>query len=219
MPNIFNRVGTITYEVSKLLSNIPNEKITIIDKTLKASILNLDGKCEYCEINLAGTTDHFRPLVKDKVPSQYCNDYFNLVPCCTTCNSSKGGKTFIEWFIIKSPKNPFKNMDEDKKEKIRLKFIVYEDIFQKNHFIKNYPSEKINILNNKIKAFFKEIETETIDILKETVYTRVKYENVPTDTFVDMEIATIKIDPTDYYITLAKKPTKKIKYIKKDLVK
>jgi hypothetical protein len=205
MPNIFSRVGTIIYEVSKLLSNVPNENITTIDKNLKKSILNLNGICEYCEINLASTTDHFHSLVKEKFPSQYCNDFFNHVPCCTACNSSKGGRTFDEWFIIKSPKNPFKNMNEDKKEKIKVKMMSYEAIFKKNHITKNFSNEtieKINALNNKINLYLKEIEADANDIKKEIIYTRVKEEATLIDALANMKISTT---PTDSQITFSKK--------------
>lgn len=104
---IFNRRSTIVHEVCKQLAensaascSLPQEEKS--DCHLRSDILNLDGKCEYCESRKAETTDHFYPLVRKKRPTGYCNDIWNSIPCCKECNSSKGGKTYYEWFNSKT---------------------------------------------------------------------------------------------------------------------
>lgn len=54
-------------------------------------------KCAYCLAARATTEDHFEPLVRKGRPTGAMNDATNMVPCCSTCNSSKGGKRFEEW--------------------------------------------------------------------------------------------------------------------------
>lgn len=56
-----------------------------------------DGKiiCVYCDKNEALTWDHLNALVKrnsNGKPSGFGHTYSNLVPCCKTCNSSKGNR-------------------------------------------------------------------------------------------------------------------------------
>lgn len=47
--------------------------------------------CAYCD-RLADTIDHVVPLVRGGT-----NYIGNLLPCCRSCNGSKGGKTVAEW--------------------------------------------------------------------------------------------------------------------------
>lgn len=145
---IANRKGTIIYEISKVLASVV-EEITDDDKALKNTLLHMNNTCEYCEIYPAKTIDHFANFVKDSKPTENCNDFWNKIPCCSSCNSSKGGKSFFEW--AKSPKtskpsgNPFHDMDIDKKEKIIRKFIEYDKVFQKNKYTKTYPKEALTV--------------------------------------------------------------------------
>jgi len=62
-----------------------------------------EGKCAYCVVAEGNGRDHLKPLVKDGMPTGYITDIHNLVPCCQKCNSSKGSKSFDEWY--KSPDN------------------------------------------------------------------------------------------------------------------
>lgn len=62
-----------------------------------------EGQCAYCLKDRASTGDHLRPLIKDKLPTGYLTNISNIVPCCSECNSSKGGKDFEVWY--KSNKN------------------------------------------------------------------------------------------------------------------
>ncbi len=58
---------------------------------------NIDiNKCAYCGEN-ANTLDHIFGLVNDKVFSGYTNDISNLIPSCSSCNSSKGNKDWDRW--------------------------------------------------------------------------------------------------------------------------
>lgn len=61
-----------------------------------------EGQCAYCMGDGNGK-DHVKPLVKNGMTTEYITDIRNLVPCCQKCNSSKGAKSFREWY--KSPEN------------------------------------------------------------------------------------------------------------------
>lgn len=61
-----------------------------------------EGECAYCLQN-GNVKDHLKPLVSNGMPTGYITDIHNLVPCCQRCNSSKGSKSFSEWY--KSSKN------------------------------------------------------------------------------------------------------------------
>lgn len=51
-----------------------------------------DLQCVYCDRNPAETWDHVFGLVTDKRYSGYGHTVGNLLPCCRSCNSSKGNR-------------------------------------------------------------------------------------------------------------------------------
>lgn len=57
-----------------------------------------EGQCAYC-LGDGNGRDHLKPLVDSGMPTGYITDIHNLVPCCQKCNSSKGSKSFGEWYI------------------------------------------------------------------------------------------------------------------------
>ena len=168
---IASRKSTILHEVCRQLACAAEQRFASLysngdvccDGKIEAAVqarqqlLNLDGKCEYCEHRTAMTTDHFYPLVKNRKPSGYCNDVWNSVPCCRECNSSKGGKTYAQWLDARDMKRraqmkrkacPSNNKErEDKEEeetaatfpggevqerRIREKFSTYDRFFCDN---------------------------------------------------------------------------------------
>ena len=53
------------------------------------------GVCAYCGIaSSALTLDHFHPVSKGG-----CGQSFNILPCCKSCNSSKGVKDGADWIF------------------------------------------------------------------------------------------------------------------------
>jgi 5-methylcytosine-specific restriction endonuclease McrA len=134
------RKSTIIHEVCRQLAESGAHRHGVKfdsedDAYLRQKLLNLDGRCEYCERRRAVTVDHFMPLVRDRKPTRFCNDAWNSIPCCRECNSSKGGKTYDEWFESKSAFNPLVAFEDDepgKQEKRRMwrKFASYDIIFR-----------------------------------------------------------------------------------------
>ena len=95
-------------------------------------------KCVYCGKD-ANTWDHFRPTVIKKLPSGYLETVYNLVPCCSRCNSSKRGDSWDDWIKWK------KNKDTKYFNKTKLtKSIKILKSFEK------WSNKKIKKLNLKI---------------------------------------------------------------------
>ncbi len=83
-----------------------SKKPTETDLKLYKAVFATNDECVYCG-DVATAVDHFRPVVcKNGVPSGYCDDTWNLVPCCTTCNSSKGNRPWRAFMVRKTGKTP-----------------------------------------------------------------------------------------------------------------
>lgn len=172
-PNFMNnRWGTMVYESSRILGNPLNELTTLEDELLKSNILNMNGKCEYCEEKDASTMDHFMCLVKHSKPTEYCNDTWNLIPCCKDCNSSKGGKAFKEWSESSGPKNPFRNMDTIKKDRITCKFKEYKLLFDVHHIVKVYDHDMYDDIMNDLKRALFRAQEQLRVLHNQTTYSR-----------------------------------------------
>lgn len=169
---VINRFSTIVREFSNCLATVPFEVKTDEDIELKCKILNMNGKCEYCEVNAVSTDDHFHPLVKDKLPTDACNDFWNMVPCCGTCNPSKGGLPFIEWINANGPKNPFPHMSDERRERIIAKMTWFETVSNKRRYRKHYDQEKIQELSILVYKMLMQVQIimEVIHLM--TVYTK-----------------------------------------------
>lgn len=89
----------------------------------------LDLRCSYCG-DKCTEWDHLRPIVKDKRPTGYISDIYNLVPSCGKCNQSKGNKDWYEWIKSDAKLSPKKrnieNLD-DKMERLK-KFQEWKDV-------------------------------------------------------------------------------------------
>jgi hypothetical protein len=63
----------------------------------KMGLINENGLvCTYCG-RRAGSVDHLNPLVKDSKFTGWGHVFGNLVPACSDCNQSKGGKPWREF--------------------------------------------------------------------------------------------------------------------------
>lgn len=165
---IKNRLGTLIYEISRSFADVIQDGIILErDLQLQKSVLNMNGVCEYCEINEASTKDHFMCLVQNSKPTKYCNDILNLIPCCNSCNSSKGKSSFLEWANNgNGKKNPFHKMNSEKKQRIIEKMTKYKEIFDENHTIKMYNEDKYNACIEKLTIALNECE-EMVAEMKE----------------------------------------------------
>lgn len=138
---IKNRDTTIINSISKCLADVPDEEFTATEAQLKYSLLNLDGKCEYCEIHRASTEDHLFPLVKNRFPTDACNDEWNMVPSCGSCNSSKGNLSLEEWIGKSTPSNPFHRMDDETRERCLTKLKEYQKVADLHRYRKIFKED------------------------------------------------------------------------------
>lgn len=112
--NLKGRSSTISnaYAISITPYIIPTDA----EIALSYDLLQIqDGQCAYCLGEGTGK-DHLKPLVRNGMPTGYITSIKNLVPCCSSCNSSKGAKEFREWYLndknVKRLKS--KGLDDEK---------------------------------------------------------------------------------------------------------
>ena len=60
-----------------------------------------DIRCVYCGAPSHGW-DHFRPVVRNRLPTGFVTEIANLVPACGRCNSSKAGSDWRTWMVSTS---------------------------------------------------------------------------------------------------------------------
>ncbi|MFZ7942793.1 HNH endonuclease [Neobacillus sp. 19] len=123
--NITARSSSITNSfVNGIIPYIyPTESEVI--KVLKILELNADNLCcAYCG-DKSTEWDHLRPIVKNKKPTGYISDIYNLVPACGKCNQSKGNKLWNEWIVSNAVLSPKTRGVADLEGKI-TRLSVYE---------------------------------------------------------------------------------------------
>jgi hypothetical protein len=90
-----------------------------IKEALEILELNADDlRCAYCG-DKSTEWDHLRPIVKNKKPTGYISDIYNLVPACGKCNQSKGNKYWNEWIVSDAALSPKTKMVVDLDERVK----------------------------------------------------------------------------------------------------
>lgn len=77
------------------------ERRTGVITTAQSADTLTHNLCVYCMTNPANTIDHVISIVCDGRLSGYGNTPDNLVPCCSSCNSSKGSRKWDQWMLRK----------------------------------------------------------------------------------------------------------------------
>ncbi len=141
-----------------------------------------NDQCAYC-LSSATTVDHFRPLVENGLPTGYITDINNLVPCCSDCNSRKGGKYWRDWYLSESNIRRLKEKgltDETIQERLRClerfetltkEKLDYEEILGKEKW--HEFLERKNRLNAQLhedQMFCDDLYKEIIEYLKKYDY-------------------------------------------------
>ena len=120
-----------------------------------------EGQCAYC-LGIGNGRDHLKPLVSNGMPTGYITDIHNLVPCCQRCNSSKGSKSFQEWY--KSP---------DNMERLKKSGLTAEQIDERYKIITEFenkipsPIDYESIVGTKLWNEYKERRIKLLDALNE----------------------------------------------------
>lgn len=125
------RLSTLRNELAKDMTP-PPRKLDKREIILRHLLLNLNGTCEYCGVSLNKKNDknsggdHFFPVIHEGKPTEFCDDPWNIIPACSTCNSSKRNLTWKEWLTSEVDGNPVKRMTSDQKEQLFEKLQRYE---------------------------------------------------------------------------------------------
>ncbi|HGO5815915.1 TPA: HNH endonuclease [Mannheimia haemolytica] len=157
---IMGRISTITnafvQDIIPTILPTEEEKKDFLE-TLK---IENTKQCVYCG-GVATTWDHFRPLVRNKKPTGYINEISNMVPACSTCNSSKGNNDWKSWLNSETKDSLIKRgFNRDYLDKLKDKLNEYENKFQPRNIsemleeIWNDECEKIRtrVINEMKKA-------------------------------------------------------------------
>lgn len=99
-----------------------NQALEVLDMTAETVC------CAYCG-DPSTEWDHLNPLIRDKKPTGYISEIHNLVPACSKCNQSKGGRSWREWIISDAPRSP-KTRNVDDLESRILNLEKYEEVFE-----------------------------------------------------------------------------------------
>lgn len=91
---------------------------TFTAKDWRETKLEFNNCCAYCGKEKPLTQDHFIALSKK---GEYTVN--NIIPSCQSCNSSKGNKDFVEWYLS------FKYYSK-KREKFLLEYLGYKNGIQ-----------------------------------------------------------------------------------------
>lgn len=84
----------------------PRRELPAKEAQLRRKFIGAKGLCVYCG-DASTANDHFHSIIaKDGMPSGYCGDDWNIVPACTTCNSSKGNKHWLVFMFSTTKRSP-----------------------------------------------------------------------------------------------------------------
>jgi len=106
------RMTTINHAFASAIAPVDEYdeiKLNKLDKALQALGQEPEGDlhCVYCDVQ-AETWDHLVGLVKNAELRGYGHQLGNLVPCCRSCNSQKGSKSWKAYLQQKYLNEPSK---------------------------------------------------------------------------------------------------------------
>ncbi len=156
--------------MSRQLAVIPEDiEVDSEERKMRNDILTLDGKCEYCRHRDANTMDHYRSLVRNSQPTVYCNDMWNSIPCCGTCNSSKGNRTFVEWMDSPSKCSAKHVMTSEELAEVIDKFKRYDSLFDQYCMKKKVDPAWWASMSDDLTTFLKTKQKEIDEYQKSVV--------------------------------------------------
>ena len=125
-------VHSITPWLTELSDEEEKEIRTLYDEvknTYGIEILGVDKKnnnCAYCG-RPADSADHIRPLVNGSSATGHITEIYNLIPCCSKCNYTKGGEDFAHWYNKKETKDYVDSVSGDySRRKSALLYLISE---------------------------------------------------------------------------------------------
>lgn len=160
------------YDIAKTLAT--NTKISIKRRQRqlreKHKLLNMNGKCEYCEHMPASNSrggDHYKPLVNNKMPTEYCHEPINIIPVCVQCNSSKQGRDFFVWYTTSAYPKTFPLAV---RRRVLKKMRAYDAVFKCEHTRKRILTKDVRALQQDIQSFLRCIDKRLKAIQSKTKF-------------------------------------------------
>ncbi len=135
-----------------------------------------DHRCAYCGAK-ATSADHIHPLVDNCKASGNITEIYNLIPCCASCNSSKGNKPFDVWYNEPETVSRIQSLTKDYtiRKQALLELIAELDKGSSKYKVDLYRSDPIvakrlqkvydmrDDINNRMKAYEAECITLAYD--------------------------------------------------------
>lgn len=164
--NLKKRTSTIANAMVHSIVYLENIKDDYEEWLGRFSQIPGEEKCVYCGAP-ATSVDHVFNLVKDGMPTGYNTEKNNLVPCCSTCNSKKGSKSWLE-FIETPHFKSFKeyeartNLLRSVLDKYPPKFVNFKEVlgtdFKRFVGIKNKLNDDLNLYDKELSLFRQKVE-------------------------------------------------------------
>ena len=159
------RSSTISHAFASALSIADEFDEEKINEALK--ILGQDKRedllCAYCDSE-AHTWDHINAIVEKSLFSGFGHQLNNLIPCCRTCNYSKGNKNWLIFLKTRSLDSP--ERVEKITKYINLNYVDVKNIF-KNDILKN-DLEEFEDIKQQVLLLLKKAD-EKAKVIKQKV--------------------------------------------------
>ena len=111
-------------------------------------------RCVYCG-DKTTSLDHIYSTVKEKLFTGYTNELKNLLPACSSCNSSKGNDDWEEWIYSDRPVAQYAREDEKFQQRKKL---IENYIKENKSNIKGISEEVLLKLNKNCEKFEEEMK-------------------------------------------------------------
>jgi len=168
-----SRTSSLMHDIAKRTSVMKNPLQFKRQNDVKKNILNMNGICEYCEQLPASRKggDHYKALVRNKMPTQYCHEPINLIPACAKCNSSKQGTDFFQWYTTSQY---CRSLPRAVRRRVLIKMRKYNVAFNKEHTQRSIPVGKMRVIQKKVTTFLRWVDQAIDDVSESTNFKRGK---------------------------------------------
>ena len=144
-------------------------------------------RCVYCG-DPATAMDHFRAFMQPKGrPSGFRDDMWNMVPCCTTCNSSKGNRSWRIFMSRTTGKTPLARGVSSITHRRR---VLRLEAFERtgNKYVKKWASSKFAVRLEALRTSMLHTMAKHAVVIRRLSLHILKYEKTKRRGEMEMEI-------------------------------